>query len=442
MEWIELNDMEYGECIVLGGRDRTVLMVDCGSMSLKTRDGDVPMDTRYEDTAARYETALDRFFLLTHYHRDHISGFQKLLDSRPGYFSRVFLPRTPLDGRGTPLLLEFALFAHLFSPPQTDSFQVNTSCVRIFQTLADKLGADRVFTVGAGDRFRFDNVEYQVLWPRVENYPFEPELSDASESLNVLFASPFQPDCVKRFLALKEEFFQYYVNCCEAFRVSGREKPEKRRALLGRLDQVLQELESLKEELNLSSAAYQVREILENPIYAGAYSNSVNAASVVFQNIRSKEAGFEDILMTGDATPETMLELMDDLYDGYFILKAPHHGTASGYSNLFTDMSAAHILISNGEYHAGGAIAQEYIDKQDSVRHCANTHACKWFQASEACCNRLNICYDQEEGCGLAIKCAAASGRGKKDGGCRIRVVGPYGVRACFCDVNPNGTRN
>lgn len=436
MEWIELNDMEYGECVVLGGGDKTVLMVDCGSMSLKTRDGDVPMETRYEEVASRYDGAMDRFFLLTHYHRDHISGFQKLLDTRPGYFSRVFLPCAPTDSREVPLLLEFALFAHLFSLPQTDSFQVNTACVKIFRTLSDKLGADRIFTVGAGDIFRFDGVDYQVLWPKTEGYPFEPELAAACEELNVLFSSPFQPDCVKQFLELKENFLQSYVNCCEAFRASRREIPEKRRAILERLNDTLDGLEKLKDDLNLSPAAHQTREVLENPVYAQAYSNGVNAASVVFQNVRTKEAGFEDILMTGDATPETMLELTDQLYDGYFILKAPHHGTASGYSDLFTDMSAAHILISNGEYHAGGAVAQEYIDRPDSIRHCANPNACKWFQAAGACCNRLNACYDQESGFGLAIKCAAAAGQAKKDGGCHIRVTGSHGVRACFCDVN------
>lgn len=434
MQWIELNDMEYGECVVLGGRDRTVLMVDCGSMSQKTRDGETPLDTRFEETAARYENAMDRFFLLTHYHRDHLCGFRKLLDARPGYFSRVFLPRAPTDGKGVPLLVEFALFAHLFSAPQSDAFQVNTACVRIFRTLSEKLGPDRIFTVGEGDAFRFDGVDYEVLWPRVDGFPFEPALSAVSEELNVLFSSPFQPDCVKRFLRLKEDFLGLYVRCCESLRVSGREQPEKRRALLGRLDELLSDLEKLKEELNLSPAAYKVREILENPVNAAAWSNAVNAASVVFQNRRVREAGCEDILMTGDATPETMAELTDRLYDGYFVLKAPHHGTASGWSSLFSDMSAAHILISNGEYHAGGAVAQEYIDKADSIRHCVNSHACRWFSASGACCNRLYACYDQENGPGLALKCPAASGKLRRDAGCRIRVVGPGGVRGCLCD--------
>ena len=139
--------------------------------------------------------------------------------------------------------------------------------------------------------------------------------------------------------------------------------------------------------------------------------------------------------MTGDASPETLLELMDQLYDGYYILKAPHHGTASGYSPLFGDMSFAHILISNGEYHAGGAIAQEYIDREDSVRHCTGTGACKWFRASQGCCNRLSYCYDQKGGPGLAIKCPATGYKAGKAPGCAIQVIGPRGARGCLCDL-------
>ena len=435
MQWVELLNMEYGECIVLGGRDRSALMVDCGSVSQRLREGDVPLEQWVGQIAARYAPAMDRWFLLTHYHRDHLSGFQKLLDTQEGYFSRVFLPRSPLDSRGIPLLLEFALFAYLFSQPQSDAFQVNTWCVRAFRVLEERLGQDRIFTLGAGDSFHFDGVEYQVLWPRVENYPFDPQLTTALEELNVLFSSPFQPACVKRFLQLKEDFLALYTKCGQAFSVGGRALPEKRRAYLGHLEETLEELESLREELNAIPEAHDVREVLQNPLNAGPYTTAVNGASVVFHNVRRNGPGEQDILLTGDATPETMLEIMDQLYDGYYILKAPHHGTASGYSNLFADMSAAHILISNGEYHAGSAIAQEYIDRQDSLRHCTGTGACKWFRASQGCCNRLSYCYDQGSGPGLAIKCHEAGRRPGKLPGCSIRVVGPKGVRGCLCDV-------
>lgn len=433
MKWLELLNMEYGECVVLGGGDRSLLMVDCGSVNQKLREGDVPLDAWLETIAARYEPAMERWFLLTHFHRDHLSGFQKLLESREGYFSRVFLPRAPVDSHGVPLLLEYALFAYLFAQPQSDAFQVNTWCVKAFRTLEQRLGQDRIFTLGAGDSFHFDGVEYQVLWPRVESYPFEPELAAAVEALNVLFASPFQPGCVKRFLEKKEEFLALYVKCGEAFAAPSRALPEKRRAYLEHLNRVLEDLENLREELGALPQAHDVREALENPLNAGAYTNGVNGASVVFHNGRKGGPSEQDILMTGDATPETLVEIMDQLHDGYYILKAPHHGTASGYSNLFSDMSAAHILISNGEYHAGGAIAQEYIDREDSVRHCTSTGACKWFRASQGCCNRLAYCYDQQGGPGLVIKCPGAANA--KNVGCAIRVVGPTGQRGCLCDM-------
>ena len=139
MKWLELLNMEYGECVVLGGGDRSLLMVDCGSVSQKLREGDVPLDAWLETIAARYEPAMERWFLLTHFHRDHLSGFQKLLESREGYFSRVFLPRAPVDSHGVPLLLEYALFAYLFAQPQSDAFQVNTWCVKAFRTLEQRL---------------------------------------------------------------------------------------------------------------------------------------------------------------------------------------------------------------------------------------------------------------------------------------------------------------
>ena len=433
MLWIELNNVEYGECIVLGGRDRSILMVDCGSMNQKVRDGDTPLDVRFESIAERYEDAMDRFFLLTHYHRDHLCGLKKLLDSREGYFSRVFLPSMPLDSHGIPLLLDFAMFAYLFLPPQTDCCQVNTSCIRIFRMLGEKLGPDRIFTLRAGDLFHFDGVDYKVLWPRVEEFPFEAEVASAVEEMNILFSSPFLPECEQRFLALKNDFLSLYVKCCEAFSVSGRALPEKRRQYLAGLDETLREIEGLKAELNLCPNAHDVREILERPISATSYSDCINAASVVFHNVRAREASFDDILMTGDVTPEVLESLQDELYDGYNVLKAPHHGTASGYCRLFSEMSAAHILISNGEYHAGGSVAQEYIDLQDSVRHCTNHNACKWFQTSQACCNRLSYCYDQEPGAGLVIKCPAATGR-RAEPGCQIRTVGPSGEHACICE--------
>ena len=70
MDRLELHDVEYGDCTVLVGRDNSVLMVDCGSVSRYTRQDETEIDRRFEAIFSRYDGARQRQFLLTHCHRD------------------------------------------------------------------------------------------------------------------------------------------------------------------------------------------------------------------------------------------------------------------------------------------------------------------------------------------------------------------------------------
>ena len=38
MDRVELHDVEYGDCTVLVGQNRQILMVDCGSVTVNTPD--------------------------------------------------------------------------------------------------------------------------------------------------------------------------------------------------------------------------------------------------------------------------------------------------------------------------------------------------------------------------------------------------------------------
>ena len=65
--------------------------------------------------------------------------------------------------------------------------------------------------------FHFDGVDYKVLWPRVEEFPFEAEVASAVEEMNILFSSPFLPECEQRFLALKNDFLSSMLSAAKHF---------------------------------------------------------------------------------------------------------------------------------------------------------------------------------------------------------------------------------
>ena len=428
MQWLEMHNVEYGECIVLGGAKNDILMVDCGSINQKIREGDVAFRSYVNPTLVnRYSGKASRSFLLTHYHRDHLCGLLQILKTRPDYFDRIFLPAPPLDKRGTPLLLEFALFVYVFLNHQSDYSRVNLSALKIFDRIAQTAGADRIYPLKAGSSFAFDGVTYEVLWPRQENYPFQDLFASAVEELNVCLSSPFLPDAAPKFLKLKEEFCQAYLECCKTAPVQ-QEKIDALNVVLGRID-------DLAPELCLLPSAPDIAAILESEVTRVSYSEELNASGLIFQNKRTSQASFNDILMTGDATPESLEAVADRLYDGYYIIKAPHHGTAGSWSHLLSEISAEHILISNGEYHQAGLIAEEYISLP-AIKHCTNCLACAWYQNSGCSCNRLSCCYDLPDGPGLTIKCPRC--RTKKGGApCGIYIVSHTGERSCLCDDRP-----
>ena len=177
MERIELHDVEYGDCTVLVGRSNSILMVDCGSVSRYTRQGETEIDRRFAEIFDRYSGARQRQFLLTHCHRDHMNGFLKKLRQDPNYFDRVYIPALPAAARSACPILEFAVFSHFFSVPQSDFAQVNTTCLRLFSLLDGTVGAERIFTLRAGDVFALDGDFYAVLSPEPAAFPFDPMLA-------------------------------------------------------------------------------------------------------------------------------------------------------------------------------------------------------------------------------------------------------------------------
>ena len=204
MDWIEMHNMEFGECIVLGGSDHQILMVDCGSMNSRIQETEETVyDYIEKGILPRYEEAEGRSFLLTHYHRDHISGLFYILEAAPYFFDRIYLPATPVDSQGRALLLEIAVYIFTFWGRKSEYFQTSIVPLRIFENLRRIVGSEAVYTLGRGSTFLFDDVEYDVLWPAWEHYPFSETLIDIVEELDVCLSSPYSGRKAAKFLRLK-----------------------------------------------------------------------------------------------------------------------------------------------------------------------------------------------------------------------------------------------
>ena len=411
-----MHYVNSGECIVLMGSNNDILMVDCGD----TASGSLSR------IMSRYSRADSRNLILTHYELDELNILMKLFKIKPDYFNSIFLPISPCDKKGRPLLLEFALFVFAFYLKKDEFRYQNEFLLRIFGEIIEKSQTKRISVLKEGSLFNFDTVEYDVLWPKENNYRFTDLFVSAVDDMDVLLSSPFQPKEAHEFLNLKKEFCSAYLNAVKSKDVNINE--------ITHMNTILNSILKLKPKLRLLPNAPDVTEILERPSTHTSYAHEICTSSLIFQNKRKSEASTDDILMTGDASPESLDAVADKLYDGYYILKAPRHGVSGAWSHLFNEISASHILISNGNNRLYGNISEEYTELS-SIKHCTDCTGCSWYLRGGCSCNRLNCCYELSPP-GLSVKCPFCGGL-KNVSPCKIYVVSSSGRSSCLCDGKP-----
>lgn len=423
MRWIDLHDVGWGECIVLGGDRGGVLMVDCGSSNLKLGENGPGFYEYVTDSLVpRYRGAESRSFFLSHCHRDHLCGLWRILRAAPDYFGALYLPVPPEGEDGRPTLVEFALDVSVFLSRLTGYAKENVAVLTVFTRAAGLAGAGAVFPVRAGDSFFLDGAEYEVIWPPESGFPYPRALCAAVDAVDAMLSDPLLPRCAREFLALRDRF-------CAAGRSMCSSSPlrEEDAAETGAL---YRKLCALIPDLLLLPCAGEAAELLAAGEVQSAYSETLNAACAVFQNVRGGGPGPDDLLMTGDATPESLRRASARMYDGYAVLQAPHHGTAGYFFPL--EIAADHLLISSGPYRGGGEIAPGYAELP-AVRHCSGNAACAYFREYGSCCNRLSLCGAPPGGAALPVRCPAVLRPGREPP-CRIRVVSRRSSPSCLCD--------
>ncbi len=441
MEWIELHNTAFGDCTVLGGKDE-MLMVDCGSLNAVLAQGACTFADYARGLAKRYAAVGTRYGMVTHFHKDHVNGFTFILQEDPAFFRQIYLPPAPQDTNGNPLLLEFALFVYAFVTEKSDYSELVDNMVTAFSRMGGLSGTERLAVLCRGDRFDLCGVTYEVLWPPQTEYPYTDGFCCLVEQANELLTATWG-GYAELFLRYKDAFCDGYLRCVDLFSPYSTAALEEKEAAVLALEAILREIDGLIYELNGLPAAQDVAELVGSQKARMLFGKELNGSSVIFQNRRQgglfgRRHTREDILFTGDATPQTMEEIAELLHDRYYAVKAPHHGTESHWWEGWRTMEIRHMLISNGRHSAGGLISEEYA-LLPAIKHCTDCERCRWYLERGKSCNRKKKCRENTH-ISRRVKRCPANRPEQTDPmcGCRIYTVGPFGTYACDCGIKPD----
>lgn len=427
MQWLDLHRVGFGECIVLGGRKKEILMVDCGCLGGRLENGQL-FSEYVRQLAHQYGRAKKRTFLLTHFHKDHYSGLPLLLKENPGYFGQIFLPNCPLDEKGMPLLLELAILIECFLPKQAVAARMNVGALRVFDQVGKLAGPETLYTLKEGDHFSFDGVDYEVLWPRREPYPFGDVCVQLSQEANRILLRQHHAR-IAAFLELKEELCMAYVRCMNAFSQETDADEQERWDCMEDLCLLVRDLDAMIPALHLLPVAERIADLFCSQTSSMAYHQEVNGASLIFQNCSDGTLSYQDILMTGDAAPFSLDTVAGSLRENYYIVKAPHHGTRSGWWPGLEEMGISHILISNGA--SGGGRVDPHYPSLNALHHCTSAESCDFAQ-KYGCCNAGFVCPESMPQFNKPTACLSL--------GCGIQIWPARTPFFCNCDHEPDIT--
>lgn len=398
MKHIEVLNVEFGECTALVGNKGQILMVDCGSINNKLRSPSMDMSQVFDFIKDRYKNASSRSFLLTHYHRDHFCGFRQIIKNTPDYFHKIYLPYIPRHLGSISPILEMAIISSLLISQNRNLARVNTSFLKIFETLNIKENFKDIEFLKAEDRFVFDDRTYTVLSPKKEDFSYSDKFLHIANTIRSL--------CSCEFNEIKDRFISNYYYCMDNIRN------------VSLVTQGIKRLEMSYESLmncDIGDEAFKICEIIENMSTLELYSLEMNRISLVFHNTLA--TGSMDILMTGDMPDSN--GFYQNLREGYNIVKAPHHGTDSYFWDDFSTMAIEHMIISSGDYK-DGKISQRYVSLP-FMCHCTNQIGCSYYIENGFCCNKLKFCQDIFD---LGLKCRSDR--------CNIYVLSPNKARGCL----------
>lgn len=363
-----MYNVGYGDCFCLRDRNNS-LLVDFGTSNRMI--GGKPRREVFDQIISDLSTIENKDLLLTHFHLDHLSGLLYMMRSKNSReFGKIYLPDV-FSTREMTETLAALLLSDLMKDFYLPSRQVSLyALVEALCKRSRKVGLLRRGTVFHG--------KYQALWPDTEQVR-----GKTGEMIREL-----KEHCQQAWYSLMDYAEQLRTVVYSMTEEGSQSEGE------AKLPTAVQ-MEKAFLDLRQSIAFEQMLHYLEErKIPLRELKNEI---SIVFQNAGDGEW---NLLFTGDV-PASRMKCIAENYDGklplyqhYWCIKAPHHGTHSHYFD-FSAYTPENLLISNGIYYSNSRkkaracrVSASYSGLfyiPGTTMHCSNSDCCEGYKNGCTC---------------------------------------------------------
>lgn len=368
---IRMYNVGFGDCYCLRDRKKS-LLVDFGTNNSRIEGR--PRREIFDLIISDLSTIECKNLLLTHFHMDHLSGLLYMMKNKDSSFDfgKIYLPDVFSEEKMSRTLV-LLLLADLVKDSCLPSRQVSLFA------LIDALLERQTQTVELLSRGKIFEDKYQALWPDTDVTQRETDevynllREKFSEIMDVLFD-------------FAEKLRQIIWSMTDEGKVLSENNQKNIRAYV------------YEREFRRIKALPEFKELLtwlnRNQVNLRQFKHKI---SIVFQNARDGEV---NLLFTGDVQPEHMQMIADNydgkwpLYEHYWCIKVPHHGTQDHYFN-FSGYEPENMMISNGIHFANSKTQSRELRTSplygglfyipDTHMYCSNCDCCDCYENGCSC---------------------------------------------------------
>ena len=368
---IRMYNVGFGDCYCLRDRKKS-LLVDFGTNNSRIEGR--PRREIFDLIISDLSTIECKNLLLTHFHMDHLSGILYMMKNKDSSFDfgKIYLPDVFSEEKMSRTLV-LLLLADLVKDSCLPSRQVSLFA------LIDALLERQTQTVELLSRGKIFEEKYQALWPDTDVTQRE------TDEVYNLLREKF-PEIMDVLFDFAEKLRQIIWSMTDEGKVLSENNQKNIRAYV------------YEREFRRIKALPEFKELLtwlnRNQVNLRQFKHKI---SIVFQNARDGEV---NLLFTGDVQPEHMQMIADNydgkwpLYEHYWCIKVPHHGTQDHYFN-FSGYEPENMMISNGIHFANSKTQSRELRTSplygglfyipDTHMYCSNCDCCDCYENGCSC---------------------------------------------------------